>query len=42
MPNRDYYLVDSPRMEAIRTAYKTHLANVPEAFRRAGRRGPRR
>jgi len=28
MPNRDYYLVDSPRMEAIRTAYKIHLVNL--------------
>jgi len=28
MPNREYYLAASPRMEAIRTAYKAHLVNV--------------
>ncbi len=26
LPNRDYYLTDSPHMGEIRTAYKTHIA----------------
>jgi predicted metalloendopeptidase len=43
MANRDYYLADSPRMEAIRIAYKAHLVNVlklagaPDAEARAQR-----
>jgi putative endopeptidase len=28
MPDRDYYLDPSPRMEAIRTSYKDHIAKV--------------
>ena len=28
MADRDYYLADSPRMAAIRTAYKAHLVNI--------------
>jgi predicted metalloendopeptidase len=28
MSDRDYYLAASPRMEAIRTAYRAHLVNV--------------
>ena len=30
MPDRDYYLSASPRMEKIRTAYKAHIAKVLE------------
>ncbi len=28
LPDRDYYLNDSPKMAAIRTAYQAHIANV--------------
>jgi predicted metalloendopeptidase len=28
LPDRDYYLDASPRMEMLRTAYRTHIANV--------------
>jgi predicted metalloendopeptidase len=28
LPDRDYYLSEAPRMEAIRTAYKAHIAKV--------------
>ena len=28
LPDRDYYLAQTPRMEAIRSAYKAHLAKV--------------
>jgi predicted metalloendopeptidase len=28
MPDRDYYLSTSPKMEAIRTAYRAHIAKV--------------
>ena len=28
LPNREYYLSDSPRMEAIRGAFKAHIAKV--------------
>jgi len=28
MPNRDYYLVDSPRMTDIRTKYQAHIATM--------------
>ena len=43
LPNREYYLSDAPRMEAIRTAFKAHivkvltLAGMPDADAKAAR-----
>jgi predicted metalloendopeptidase len=43
MPDRDYYLIDSPKMADIRRQYQVHIAHVlelahlPDASARAGR-----